>query len=71
MTGEVAIGGLFVPTLLILAVVALMLTMGLIRLLSAFGLHRFVAYRALVDLCLFILILGLLAWLLPLSGIRL
>jgi hypothetical protein len=41
------------------------------RLISVFGLYRFVAYRALVDLSLFVLILGLLAVLIPYFGIRL
>ncbi|MHA6717857.1 DUF1656 domain-containing protein [Sphingomonas sp. RS6] len=69
MNGEISIGGVFVPTLLLLAGLALVLTMGLIRLVSAFGLYRFVAYRALVDLCLFVLVLGLLAFLASHSGI--
>lgn len=71
MTGETAIGGIFVPTLLLLAVAALFLSTGLIRLMAAFGLHRFFAYRALVDLCLFVLVFGLLAFIVPLVGIRL
>jgi hypothetical protein len=70
MTGEIALGGVFMPTLLLLSVVALALTFGAIRLLSLSGLYRFVAYRALVDLCLFVLILGLLAFLVPLLGIN-
>jgi hypothetical protein len=69
MTGEISIGGVFVPTLLLLAVAALIPTVLAIRIMSWFGLYRFVAYRALVDLCLFILSLGLLARLSPLIGI--
>jgi hypothetical protein len=68
VTGEIAIGGVFVPTLLLLGVLAMVLTMAVSRLLNAFGLYRFVAYRALVDLCLFILLLGLLAWATPSIG---
>ncbi|SFJ61939.1 Protein of unknown function [Sphingomonas sp. NFR04] len=68
MTGEISIDGVFVPTLLVLGVIAMLLTMALSRLLNAFGLYRFVAYRALVDLCLFILLLGLLAWATPSIG---
>ncbi|NLS28554.1 hypothetical protein S2M10_35650 [Sphingomonas sp. S2M10] len=68
MTGEVAIDGVYVPTLLLLGVLAMLLTIALSRLLNAFGLYRFVAYRALVDLCLFILLLGLLAWATPSIG---
>ncbi len=71
MTGETALGGVFVPTLLILAVVALLLAAGFTRLMAAFGLYRFFAYRALVDLSLFVLAFGLLAILVPLLGIRL
>jgi hypothetical protein len=68
VTGEIAIDGVFVPTLLVLGVIAMLLTMLLARLLNAFGLYRFVAYRALVDLCLFVLLLGLLAWATPSIG---
>ncbi|MET0240863.1 MAG: DUF1656 domain-containing protein [Sphingobium sp.] len=71
MTGEVSFDGVFVPTLLVLAFFAAALSFGLTRLLAAFGLYRFVAYRALVDLSLFVLLLGLLAILLPHLGYRL
>jgi hypothetical protein len=71
MTGEVSIGGVFVPTLLILAVAAILIGSGLVRLLNAFGLHRFFTYRALVDLAIFVLVLGALAALMPALGIRL
>ncbi|MFD1106118.1 DUF1656 domain-containing protein [Sphingobium olei] len=71
MTGEIALGGIFVPTLLLLALVALILAWAVTRLIGAFGLYRFVAYRAAVDLSLFILILGGLALLVPTFGIRL
>lgn len=71
MTGEIALGGIYVPTLLLLALVALLLSWGLTRLIGAFGLYRFLAYRAAVDLSLFILLLGGLALLVPTLGIRL
>jgi hypothetical protein len=70
MTGEIAIGGVFVPTLLLLAAAAFMLTTLAIRLLGVLGLYRFVAYRALVDVCLFIFILAALALLFPLLGVH-
>ena len=69
MTGELSIDGVFFPTLLALA--ALILTYGLTRLIAAFGLYRFLAYRALVDLSLFVLTLGGLSILVPMLGIRL
>lgn len=71
MTGEVSLGGVFVPTLLVLAFCALALSFALGRLLAAFGLYRFVVYRALVDFSLFVLVLGLLAWAVPHLGYRL
>jgi hypothetical protein len=68
MTGEVSIAGVFVPTLLLLAILAALVTMAVTRLANLAGLYRLVAYRALVDLCLFILVLGLFAWASPLIG---
>jgi hypothetical protein len=61
MIGEVSIGGVFVPTIMLLAVAALILTGIVTRLLSTFGIYRFVAYRPLVDLAFYFLILGLLS----------
>lgn len=58
MTGELSLGGVFVPTLLLMFLAAMLLTGLIIRLLGPSGFYRFVAYRALVDLCLFILVLG-------------
>lgn len=71
MTGEIALGGVFMPTLLLLAFVALVLSWGLTRLIGAFGLYRFLAYRAAVDLSIFVLVLGGLSLLVPFLGIRL
>lgn len=71
MTGEIALGGVYVPTLLLLALVALVLTWVVTRLIGAAGLYRFLAYRAAVDLSLFVLILCGLSILVPTLGIRL
>ena len=71
MTGEIALGGVYVPTLLLLALVALILAWAVTRLIGALGLYRFLAYRAAVDLSIFVLILGGLAILVPTLGIRL
>lgn len=68
MIGELSFDGVFVPTLLVLAVAAMLLSYALTRTLAAFGLYRFVAYRALVDLSLFVLLLGLLSVIVPLFG---
>lgn len=70
MNGETAIFGVYVPTLLLLAVVAALLTLVLVRLADRAGLYRFVAYRALVDLCLYVLVLGAVSFLVPHLGLR-
>lgn len=59
MIGEIAIGGVFFPPLLLLGLVALLLTGILSRLFQIIGVYRYVAYRPLVDLSLFVLLLGL------------
>ncbi len=71
MNGEVAIGGVFMPTLLLLGIAALVLTFAIVRVMNAFGLHRIFAYRAAVDLAIFVLVMGGLAVLLQTLGIRL
>ncbi|WP_336957947.1 DUF1656 domain-containing protein [Sphingobium aquiterrae] len=71
MIGEIALGGVFVPTLLLLGGVATVLSFLLMRLLAYFGLYRFLAYRALVDVSLYVLVLGLLVLLVPLVDIHL
>ncbi|EIZ80198.1 hypothetical protein WSK_1231 [Novosphingobium sp. Rr 2-17] len=68
MNGETAIFGIYVPSLLLLALVALVSTWLITRLADLAGLYRFVAYRALVDLCLFVMVLGALAVLVPHIG---
>jgi len=68
MNGEISIGGVFMPTILLLAVIASVLTLTLLRFVNLAGLYRFVAYRALVDLCLYILVLGALSFLAPHIG---
>jgi hypothetical protein len=59
MIGEISIGGVFFPPLLLLGLGALALTGVLSRLFQIIGVYRFVAYRPLVDLALFVLLLGL------------
>lgn len=61
MTGELSIGGVYLPAILLLAVLAVILTGVATRLLAVAGLYRVVVYRPLVDLALFIIILGLLS----------
>jgi len=58
MIGEVSIAGVFFPPLLLLGFGVLVLTALLTRLLQMSGFYRYVAYRPLVDLSLFVLLLG-------------
>ncbi|MBV9843170.1 MAG: DUF1656 domain-containing protein [Sphingomonadaceae bacterium] len=62
MIGEISIGGVYMPSLLLLGVVALLLTGIAARLLNLIGAYRLVFYRPLADVALFVLILGALVW---------
>jgi hypothetical protein len=68
MTGEISIGGVYLPTLLLLAVAAAVLTALATRLFNYVGGYRLVAYRPIVDLALFVLILGFLSMLTGISS---
>jgi hypothetical protein len=70
MTGEIALGGVYLPSLLVLAVGAAVVTGILTRILSHLGAYRLVTYRPLVDLALFVVVLGLLSLLTAPSGTR-
>lgn len=60
MTGEIAFGGVYFPALLLLGLAAFAITALASRLLAWIGFYRAIAYRLLVDLALFVLVLGLL-----------
>ncbi|WP_428492410.1 DUF1656 domain-containing protein [Rhodopila sp.] len=66
MIGEVDIYGVFVPILLVWAVIALALTAGLRRILVRVGFYRLVWHRPLVDLSLLVIIMAVVAAALPL-----
>ena len=59
MIGEIDIAGVFVPTLLVWAVVAFFISVPLRWVLTRLGFYRFVWYRGLFDLCLLVLLFGL------------
>jgi len=59
MTHDLILGGVYMPALLGLGVVALIVTGLLSRLINLTGGYRLVVYRPLVDVALFILVLGL------------
>ncbi|WP_175011120.1 DUF1656 domain-containing protein [Burkholderia lata] len=71
MTAEISIGGVYIPTLLLIAAAALMVTGALSTLLQLTGIYRFVGYRPIADISLFIIFLGLgVAIFLPLESYR-
>ncbi|AVS70341.1 DUF1656 domain-containing protein [Paracidovorax avenae] len=60
MTGEATFYGVYVPWLLLLAIVAWALCWGARRLLGSLGVYRWVWHAALFDTALYVLILFLL-----------
>jgi hypothetical protein len=65
MIGEFDIYGVFVPVLLVWALVALSLTGVLRTVLARVGFYRLVWHRPLVDLSLFVIVLLIVANILP------
>ncbi|HEX4411277.1 MAG TPA: DUF1656 domain-containing protein [Xanthobacteraceae bacterium] len=59
MTGEFDIYGVYFPAFLIFAGIAFVLQLLIKRLLDACGVYRFVWHRALFDLALYVIVLGL------------
>jgi hypothetical protein len=58
MIPEIDIGGVFVPGLLVLAVIAFLISVPLRRVLAWTGFYRLVWHRALFDVALFVVLLG-------------
>lgn len=58
MTGEVSIGGVYLPSLVFLGLITLVLFAFLTSLLSIFGIYRFFAHRPLVDMALLVILMG-------------
>jgi len=65
MTGEFDIYGVFVPALLVWALVALALTAALRTVLAWVGFYRLVWHRPLVDLSLLVIVLLIVTKTLP------
>ena len=65
MIGEISLYGIFVPWLLLLALLALALSRGLSLVLARAGFYRLVWHPALFDLALFVLLLGALSSFFP------
>ncbi|NGZ86203.1 DUF1656 domain-containing protein [Duganella aceris] len=58
MTAELSLYGLYIPTLLLLAIVALICTRVLGRFLMRIGFYRLVWHPALFEFALFFILLG-------------
>ncbi|MFS2327575.1 DUF1656 domain-containing protein [Brucella sp. H1_1004] len=69
MIVDLNIGGVLIPGLVVIAFVALVATMSVLRLFTASGLNRRFACRPLVELVTFVIIYGLLVQYLPSIGL--
>ena len=58
MIGEFDIYGVYVPAFAIYAAIALLVQIAIIRLLDARGFYRLVWHRALFDLAIYVIVLG-------------
>ena len=70
MIGEISIGGVYIPALLLLVLVAVVLAALLSRLFVMVGLYRFVSYRPLADIAFFLLLLAAVVWMTNRWGLR-
>jgi hypothetical protein len=58
MSGDVSLFGVYVPALLVAAIMAGGVLLALRRVLARLGFYRFVWHRTLVDVALYVLLLG-------------
>jgi protein AaeX len=58
MTGEFDIYGVYFPAFVVVAAIAFALQLAIKRILDACGVYRFVWHRALFDLALYVILLG-------------
>jgi len=70
MIGEVSIGGVYIPSLLLFASAAMIFTALLSRFLSLVGFYRLVVYRPVADIAFFLLLLAAIVWLTEGWGLR-
>jgi len=66
--GQISVGGVFLPGLLALTAAAMLGTALISRALGRIGAYRLLIHRPVVDLSLFILLLGVLVWLTEQTG---
>lgn len=70
MIGEVSIGGVYIPSLLLFGCAAVILTALLSRVLSFLGFYRLIVSRPVTDIALFLLLLAAIVWLTEGWGLR-
>jgi protein AaeX len=58
MIGEFDVYGVYLPAFAVFAVIAFVLQLAIKRLLDAYGVYRFVWHRALFDLAIYVILLG-------------
>ncbi|NEW86280.1 DUF1656 domain-containing protein [Rhodopseudomonas sp. WA056] len=68
MIVDLNMGGVFIPGLVVLALIALFATLAIMRFCNATGISRLFEYRPLVEIATFLMIYGLLMLYLPLVG---
>ncbi len=68
MIADIAIGGVFIPGLLVLGLLAAACTFAVMRLAALTGLDRAIARKPLVELACFIILFCLLVQFQPLTG---
>ena len=59
MTGEFDIYGVYFPAFAIFAAIAFLLQLAIKRFLNAWGFYRWVWHRALFDLAVYVILLGI------------
>jgi hypothetical protein len=59
MIGEISVDGVYIPSLLVFACVAVVVTGLLSRLLMLIGFYRLVVHRPVTDVAIFFLVLAL------------
>ena len=69
MISDIVIGGVLIPGLLAVACLALVLTVAILRLLSATGASRRLALPPVVELAVLVIVFGLLVQSLPATGL--
>ncbi|RIV91190.1 DUF1656 domain-containing protein [Aurantiacibacter xanthus] len=69
MIPDIAIGGVLLPGLLVLAIVSLVLTVGILRLLATVGLAPRFGARPLLEIATFTLVYALLMQFLPFGNL--